>query len=354
MSRLRVGFDAGPLLDPVTGVGRYTQELARALEARDVDLRRFAVSLGGRAPSGVRRLRVPARLAQASWRRWDRPGLGRLTGEVDLVHGTNFVLPPTGGRPGVVTVHDLSFSRDDTFPGGERLRDLVPWSVKRATKVLTPTQAVALEVSERLGVPSEDIHVTPEGVAAHFFGATPLSSAALADMGVFGPYAVAVGTIEPRKNLPALLDAWERSGVKDFTLVLAGPPGWGPRLRPAARVVPVGRVEEASLPGLLAGAELFCYPSLYEGFGLPPLEAMAAGTPALVGRYPAAAEVVGDAAVLVDPGDVEEMAAALARLASDDALRRRYSLVGRARAALFTWDRTAGATLDAYHSATKA
>ena len=350
MTDLKVGFDAGPLLDPPTGVGRYTDELARALEGRGVTLKRFAVSATGRKDPAIARWRVPARVARMAWRRFDRPSIRRLVGDVDLVHATNFVLPSLGRLPGVVTVHDLSFFRDDVWRGGEALRDLVPWSVKRAAKVLVPTAAIGAEVHERLAVSADRIVVTHEGVSPVFFGATPLSDTALGRMGIPGRFAVAVGTIEPRKNLARLLEAWDivRRDLPDWTLVLAGPKGWGPELPESPGVILTGWVGDETLPGLLAAADLFCYPSLYEGFGLPPLEAMAAGTPALVGRYSAADEVLGDDAVLVDPLDVEDMAAGIARLASDEALRSRYSLGGRARAAGFTWERCAGATLEAY------
>ena len=300
----------------------------------------------------MRRWRVPARLARAAWRRWDRPGIERLTGPVDLVHATNFVLPALAGSPGVVTVHDLSFFRDDTWPGGHRLRDLVPWSVERAAAVLVPTGAIADEVVVRLRVPEKKVHVTPEGVAPVFFGAGRLADAALAALGIPGPYVVATGTIEPRKNLPTLLEAWRKVSpeLDGWTLVLAGPKGWGPDLPPTPGVLPVGWVGDETLPGLLAAAELFCYPSLYEGFGLPPLEAMAAGTPAIVGRYSAAPEVLGDAAWLVDPLDAGGFAEALSTLAGDAALRRSYVVAGKAHAAGYTWSRTAATTISAYRS----
>ncbi|MDQ3953416.1 MAG: glycosyltransferase, partial [Actinomycetota bacterium] len=199
---MRVGYDAAPLLGEKTGVGRYAGELARALGELGVDVVQFAVSWGAPRAPGVRRWRVPARAARAAWRRWDRPPIERLTGEVDLVHATNFVLPALRRAPGVVTVHDLSFFRDDTWPGGHRLRDLVPWSVERAAAVIVPTQAIGAEVCDRLGVPEQQVHVTPEGVAPVFFGAGGLGEAALAELGIPGPFVVAAGTIEPRKNLP--------------------------------------------------------------------------------------------------------------------------------------------------------
>jgi glycosyltransferase involved in cell wall biosynthesis len=350
---MRVAFDAGPWLNVRTGVGRYARELAAYLQLFGVELAPYAVALRGPADSSVARWRLPAVLVQTAWRRFDWPHIARLTGPVDIVHATNFVLPALGGRPGIVTVHDLSFYRDDAFAGGERLRDLVPWSVQRATCIITPTEAVASEVEDRYGVTRDRLQPIHEGVSPVFFGAAPLGDSVLEQMGIRRPYVIAVGALEPRKNLHRLLQAWvaARTELREWTLVLAGPRGWGPELPQTRGVVPIGWVGDETLPGLLAAADLFCYPSTYEGFGLPPLEAMATGTPALVGRYPAAAEVLGDAAVLVDPGDSDAIALGLVRLAADDHLRRRTARAGRIRAASFTWERTARATADVYGKA---
>jgi alpha-1,3-rhamnosyl/mannosyltransferase len=163
---------------------------------------------------------------------------------------------------------------------------------------------------------------------------------------------LAAGTIQPRKNFSRLLEAWRQAApeLAGWTLVVAGPPGWGPELPETERVRLIGWVGDETLPGLLAAADAFCYPSLYEGFGLPPLEAMAAGTPALVGSYSAAQEVVGDAALLVDPTDVSSIASGLVRIATDESLRTRLAREGRVHAAAFTWERTAAATLEGYRS----
>ena len=297
-------------------------------------------------------MRIPGRAARAAWVRFDRPTVQRLTGEVSVVHGTNFVLPALGGAPGVVTVHDLSFFRDDVYPGGEFLREAVPWSVRRAAKVIVPTQAIADELQERLGTREQKTVVTREGVSEHFFGATPLSETALGGLGIPGPFALAVGTLEPRKNLARLIQAWKIAApvLDGWRLVLAGPRGWGPELPETPGVMPIGRVPDEMLPGLMAAASIFCYPSLYEGFGLPPLEAMATKTPVLAGRYSAAAEVLGEGALLVDPLDVEAMADGLARLADPEEARA-LAFAGRSQAAGFTWLDTARRTLGAYTAA---
>ncbi|MEA2460143.1 MAG: hypothetical protein QOH90_320 [Actinomycetota bacterium] len=348
---MRVAFDAGPLLDPPTGVGRYVRELGNALETVGTEVVRYAVALRGDSVEDIKRLRVPARIAQTMWMRIGRPSLRRLVGEVDLFHGTNFVLPPLGKTRGVVTIHDLSFFDEGAFPGADRLRSLVPWSVERAARVIVPTEAIKREVVARLPVDADRVDVTYEGVAPVFFRPPPTANTFLGELGIPGRFALAAGSLAPRKNLRRLTEAWERAAPKDWTLVLAGPKGWGPELPEAKGVLPIGWVADEGLPGLMAAADLFCYPSLYEGFGLPPLEAMAAGTAVLVGRYPAAEEVIGDAGVLVDPQDVDAMAEALSRLTSEEDTRRRLAMKGRAHAAAFTWERTAAATITAYASA---
>ena len=350
--RLRIGFDAAPLIDEQTGVGRYARELAYALESLGTDIRRYAVALRGKSNDSVARWRLPARVLQTAWLRTDRPPIERLVGEVDVVHGTNFVLPATRAA-GVVTVHDLSFYSSDSFPGGERLRTLVPWSVRRAARVITPTDAVAEEVAAELDVERARISVTHEGVSPLFFGATPLSESALARFGIRPPFAVAAGTIEPRKNLTRLLAAWRLAApeLKEWTLVLAGPKGWGPELPQTPDVVLTGWIGDETLPGLLGAADLFCYPSLYEGFGLPPLEAMAAGVPVLAGDYPCAPEVLDDAAVIVDARSVASLAEGLVKLADDPSLRKSLAAKGRAHASGFTWEKTAARTLETYRAA---
>ncbi len=347
---MRVAYDAGPLLGSRTGVGRYASELAASLEARGVALQRYAISWSAPRSEEVRRWRLPARLVQEAWRRFDGPVPARLVAGADAVHATNFVLPPTGDRPGVVTIHDLSFLRPDVFPGGERLRDLVPWSLEHAAGAIVPTEAVAGEVIDHYGYPRERIAVTPEGVSPVFFGARPLSELALGRMGIPGPFVLAVGTLEPRKNLSRLLDAWRAISprLRGWRLVLAGPKGWGPDLPATEGVMPIGYIGDETLPGLMAAADIFCYPSHYEGFGLPPLEAMATGTACIAGSYRAASEVLGDAAILVEPRDVEALAAALLRLVEDEDLRGRMARSGKGHAASYTWDRTAAATVRLY------
>lgn len=349
---MKVAFDVGPTLRQVTGVGRYAGELSHHLAVQGIDVYPYAVALRGRTDGRTWRWRLPARVVHQAWRKTGQPVPRSLLRDVDLIHGTNFVLPPLNGRPGVVTVHDLSFLDEDATPVAH-LRRSVPWSLRHAARVLVPTAAVGQQVTERFDIGSDLWRVTHEGISHLFTNATPLGERALSELGITPPFALAVGQLQPRKNLPRLLAAWDlvRNEMPGWMLVIAGPKGWGPKLRQTSGVVLPGYVTDETLPGLVAAAEMFCYPSLYEGFGLPPLEAMAAGTPALVGDYPAAREVLGEDALLVDPLDVQAIASGLHALAVDDALRSRLARAGRARASGYTWDRTARATIQAYEEA---
>jgi glycosyltransferase involved in cell wall biosynthesis len=365
---VRIALDTTPLLGPRTGVGRYVQSLARELgstaERNGDDVLGVAFTARGRGalpaqlPPGVRAVgpRVPARLLHRLWTHVEWPPSTLLTGPVDLFHATNFVLPPPGRCAGVVTVHDLSFlHRPETVTRAvESYRELVPLSIRRARAVLTPSAAVARELVDAYGVPEDRVSVTPLGVDPSWFQASPPDPALRNRLGLPARYFVFVGNLEPRKNLPQLLDAYRAlvDAEPDAPgLALVGPPGWGPALDlrglPEGSVVFTGYQEERELQAVVAGAEALLYPSMYEGFGLPPLEAFAAGTPVVASDLPVIREVVGKApATLVPPGDKDALAAALLSHArprgpSDAA-------AGRARAREFTWAATAAATRATY------
>jgi glycosyltransferase involved in cell wall biosynthesis len=374
---VRVLLDATPLLGTRTGVGRYTghllAELAGMSAAESGSGRALRVSataytwrgrerLPAALPAGVtaRGPRVPARLLQELWARTEVPRASWLAGRSDVVHAPNFVLPPTGRGAGLVTVHDLGYLRvpETVSRASARYRTLVPRSLRRAQLVLTPSEAVAAEIRAEYGLAPERVLATPLGVDPAWFAAdTTPPPADLPER-----YLVFVGTPEPRKDLPGLLAAYrllldaEPNGAEVPPLVLVGPPGWGPSLDlagvPAARVRSLGYLEEEQLRPVVAGAAVLCFPSLYEGFGLPPLEAMAAGTPVVASDIAATREVVGaldgGAVRLVPPGDPAAFATALSRAL---AAARPDPAPGRAHAARFTWRATAERTVAAYQRA---
>ncbi len=380
---LRVGLDATPLLGVRTGIGRYVQHLLATLAARQgaaggpgaagrpelAELRATAFTWRGQAdlaaavPAGVTVAgrRAPARALQALWARTELPPVELLAGRgLDVFHATNFVLPPLRRAHGVVTVHDLAYLH---LPGtvsaaSLRYRELVPRSVRRAAVVLTPSRATADAVREAYAVPADRLAVTPLGVDPAWFAAAPPDKAWLAERGLPPDYLLAVGTLEPRKGLDVLVAAYRRLLADEPDappLVLAGGAGWGaaPEVAalPADRIVLPGYVGAADLVGVVAGARLLAFPSRYEGFGLPPLEAMAAGVPVLASDLPAVREATAGLVRLVPPGDPDALAAALAAelRAAPDA---RQIAAARDHAAGQTWQRCAELTLRAYRTAT--
>jgi glycosyltransferase involved in cell wall biosynthesis len=365
----RVGVVAEQLLRPVPGgIGRYVRALTDHLPAVAAADRGAVTWIVGRHPAGrlaaaglvpavTCRLAWPGRVATRSWVTARRPRLpAGVLAELDMVHATSAAVPPTGGRPLVATVHDLAFRHyPDAYPAaGRRYHDRSARIVAaEAARVIAVSQATADDLTELYGVEPERISVVPLGVQPPGRADEPAAARLLADLGVRGPFLLAVGTLEPRKNLPRLLAAFGEvtDELPDHFLVVAGPVGWGPALRPtwdSVRVKLAGPVDDAVLQALYRSADGLAYPSLYEGFGLPVLEAMANGLPVLTSDRSSLPEVAGDAAVLVDPLDRGALAKGLVRLVGDSALRRRLADAGPRRAARFTWPATAAGTWAAY------
>lgn len=338
------------------GTARAALESIEALLAHsDLDL--VGVSARHSAPPPVawvpaipvKALPLPRLALYESWHWLRRPLVERATGPVDVIHATGMAMPPPSA-PIVVTVHDLAFLRSPgqfTRRGVSFFRRAIELARRDATLVMCPSQAT-LDDCARNGFAPDRLRLVPWGIDPR-----PVDESGVAGVrarfGVPGRYVLWTGTIEPRKNLPVLLDAFERLQRDDITLVLAGPDGWnedlGERLaRLGDRVHLVGFVDPDALRALYAGADVFCFPSLEEGFGLPVLEAMAQGTAVITSAETATAEVAGEAGLLVDARDTVALAEALARLLDDDAERLRLGEAGRSRAVeRFSWERTAGA-----------
>jgi alpha-1,3-rhamnosyl/mannosyltransferase len=374
------GLDAIPLTEPRTGVGHYTLELARSL-AREAPADCFELAYPSRHPEinveaedgrslppnlGLARVRVGP-----LGRHWWAAGLPRYAARrgFSLFHGTNYEVPLWGAAAKVVTVHDLSlFALPETHEPRRvrRARRRLPLMVRAADLVVTPTESVRREACELLGLSPAKVFAVPEAARECFRPAAfAETEEARRRLGAGAEFVLAVGTVEPRKNLPVLLEAFEeaaRAGAGAagaLRLVVAGRRGWlgeefFARLArsPARdRVVFTGYVSDEDLRALYSSCRVFVYPSRYEGFGLPPLEAMSCGAPVVAGRCGAVAEVTGGAARLFDPARPDELTRALLELLGDDGARRRLAEAGLRRAAEFSWAQTARLTLEVYREA---
>jgi glycosyltransferase involved in cell wall biosynthesis len=315
---VRVGIDTSPLIQTRAGTARVVRGLVGALRGRE-GLELELLSFGGPG-------RLSSLLRDVAWYPMR---LERRARHLDVLHCTTFRGPSGAAVPTVVTVHDLAILRyPEAFPRWHRHYGSVGLGMvlRGADTIVAVSQFTKDEVVELAGIPAERVRVVPNGVDPIF-----RESEAPSDTVSHGEYVLAVATLEPRKNLERVVEAARLAAVE---LRVVGARGWGGVDVPGW----VGEIPDAELAQLYRGARCVVYASLYEGFGLPVLEAMASGTPVVTSRRGATEEVAGGAAVLVDPLDTESIAAGLA-----EAQARREELVplGLARAAEFTWERTA-------------
>jgi glycosyltransferase involved in cell wall biosynthesis len=360
----KIAIDYTPAYEQGGGIGRYVRELVAALAKLDSASQYRLFIAGARTPP-------PAPGANFTWsatdispqwwaRIWHRAQIPLpvevFTGKIDLFHATDFTLPPTLCRT-ILTVHDLSFVRvpETTSPTLKRYLDkVVPRSIKRADHILADSQATKDDIIALYNTPSDKVTVLLSGVEPRFHPIDDLNALervrvryALPDR----PYILSVGTVQPRKNYVRLVEALGKlrgQGI-DVSLVIVGAPGWLAepiyetikKLRLSEFVRFTGFADDADLPALYTGAVCAAVPSLYEGFGLPVLEAMACGTPVLTSNVSSLPEVAGDAALLVDPYDTQAIADGLTRLITDSALRDQLIARGFKQASRFTWERSA-------------
>jgi glycosyltransferase involved in cell wall biosynthesis len=360
---VRVALDATPLLGQRSGVGNYVRGLVDGLSrlehGPEVLLTLFSVrgTVPGPLPARTRPAprRAPARVLRRTWTRWNWPPAELLTGRMAAFHGTNFVLPPLARAGGVVTVHDLAYLRyRETVTGdAAQYADLVPAALRRGAHVLAVSAAMADEIAAEYRLPPDRITVAHHGIDPSWSHTHPAGDDDLARLGLPDRYVLFAGNLEPRKNLGLLLRAHAAARRADPSvprLVLAGPAGWGDRWQGGSPdpddVVIAGYLAEDDLQPVVARAAALCMPSHYEGFGLPVLEALAAGRPVLASDIPAHREISGGLAELLPTDDPDAWADALGRVDRTDGPEQQAPR--RAHAAGFTWERSARAHLEAY------
>jgi len=372
--RLHIGIDLTALLPEATGVDNYLISLTTSLSRidqtnrytvfvnhEDLDLFRGLKSKNFRVFSSSLRPRPVRLLSQQV----GLPVAARFLG-IEVIHSPSFIMPVYRGKQRhLLTIHDMtSFSLPECHIPLRRsvlYRQAILTSIRRAHLVTVPSQFTRQAILDFMpDIRSERIHVIPAGVGEEFhLQAANDVQRATSRLKLNWPYILYVGTIEPRKNLQRLVESYERliakGGVREH-LVLAGRLGWdyegileqinSPSLRDKVHLP--GYISQGDLPLLYAGARLFVYPSLEEGFGFPPLEAMACGVPTIASLSSSLAENLYGAAELVPPNDSEALTAAMARLLQDERVHAKYRILGLARAAQFRWEETARQTLNCY------
>lgn len=376
---LRIAIDYTAAVNQSDGIGRFVRNQVEALIRIDRDndyvLLHAAPNLGRSvlAPTGPnvisRELRFRERTMNLIWQRLQLPVPADLaTGPIDIFHAPNFVLPPLRHAASILTVHDLAFLiRPECADHRLRayLEHAVPRATQRADLIVTDSENTRNDVICLLDVDADRVFVVPGGVSPAFHPAPSDQVEAVRQKHALErPYILAVGVIEPRKNLPRLIDAFTRFKFRTgapHQLIIAGGRGWlsDETYRRAARspyaqdVRFMGRFPDDELSALYTGAEVFVYPSLYEGFGLPVLEAMACGVPVICSNSSSLPEIATGAAELITPDDSETIAVALDAVCADVERRDELRELGRARAAEYTWERSAQRLLDVYEQAAK-
>ena len=376
---MRIAINATPLLSPLTGIGQYTRQLILALNALNVETPLFYAGgwsheVRGQPLPGADKLRwlrgrllsiYPGINSLARMIRQQRFDQGVRRFKPALYHDPNF-LPFRFDGPTVISAHDISWVRYPETHPGYRVRIMnqrFPQALEQVDKVITISEFVRGELMEVFGLAPEKVVVTPLAADGSFYPRPREEvQALLKDQGLeYGQYFLTVGTLEPRKNLLLTLNAYARLPEalrRRHPLVIVGMMGWQEQqfkerlnaMRLSGQVILTGYVSHSQLVQIYGGAKLFVYPSLYEGFGLPPLEAMASGVPVVISDRASLPEVGGDAALVVSADDPSALAEAMTALVEDPALSQTCIDRGLARAAQFSWQACAEKTIGVYHS----
>jgi glycosyltransferase involved in cell wall biosynthesis len=375
---MRIGLDLQSVVGQPTGVGQYSFYLGKYLPSVSPSDDFIGLVFGGRADAAlklrtvnftVRRVRfLPPRGVSLLWKTVDWPPADLFTGRVDVFHFPSFVARRLRSGIPAVTIHDLAFKRMPELCEAGNVAFLekhIPRTLERAGLVLADSQFTARELVDVYGYPEERIRVVYLGVDKGFHAAGQREVDRVRRRHELPEkFILFVSTIEPRKNIGSLLQAYgllRESAISLPQLLIVGEGGWRSEMKNIERLIEklglgkvvrvINYVGHDELPAVYTAAELFVFPSLYEGFGLPPLESMACGTPVVCSNSASLPEVVGDAALLVPPQDVEGMAKAMHRILDDVTLREELIRRGLKRVRKFTWVETARATIQAYRCA---
>ncbi len=366
---MRVCIDMQAAVTQRAGIGRYATELVPRLAVQAADslslfyfdfLRQAAAPHAPNAEIRTARW-CPGRVVEKAWLMFGWPPFNFFSGQADVFHFPNFLLPPLSRGRSVVTIHDTAFLR---MPETVETRNLhflrtrIAETIRRADAIIAVSDFTASEIKELLHADPAKVHAIHSGISPDFRAPPDDVIATISRRrGLDRPYILTVGTLEPRKNIPFLIDVFEKMPDFDGLLVIAGSPGWkyGPildRIKTSTRATDIRHVEHLSddeLRAVYAGADLFMFPSLYEGFGFPPLEAMACGTPVLASAGGALREVLGDGAVIMEEYDAESWAArAVGALRNAELAEAGRRLVSR-----YTWEETARKTWQVYETVAK-
>jgi glycosyltransferase involved in cell wall biosynthesis len=366
---MRVAYDARALSINKAGIGYYTNDILKYIIANDPTINLFLISnkeIIFEKNKGVALIETSGLLWKFNSNVWFQLKLPLIMkkNKIDLFHGTMAVLPMLSDVPSVVTIYDLVL---EILPGSMHWKNWLPLkilmkaSADKSTRIIAISENTKKDIMKFFGIEQEKIKVIYPGISNNFCPCKMENDRLILNNFNLSPgYILTVGTLEPRKNINRLLNAYKMlvSGEENIPqLVIVGGQGWLSQdinelvdtLGLREKVIFTGYVPDSDLPALYRGAEMLIYPSLYEGFGFPPLEAMACGIPVISSNISSIPEVVGDAGILVDPYSPDDMARAIAEVLRNEELRTHLKSAGITRSVLFSWDKTAQETVKLYH-----
>ncbi len=372
---MRIAIDVRPTVGHFAGIGKYTYNLVKEIAKLDREneyllysffLKPFSSDIEELAKSqpnfSLKASRIPGRLMRFFWDYLKIP-IEPFLGEVDVFHITNYLIPYIRRAKLLVTIYDITPVLSPEYHNRYTrtyVKEKILFAAKKADRIIAISQHTKRDLIQTLGVPEDLIAVIYGGVGEQF---QPIKNQEVLNRvkeryNIKDKYLLFLGTLEPRKNIPGLIRAFHK--IKDrfpnYQLVIAGKRGWKfqeifktvEELRLEDRVIFTGYLPEEDIPSLYSGAELFIYPTLYEGFGFPPLEAMACGTPVITSNLSSLPEVVGEGGILIDPNNIDELSRAMESVLADENLRKGLREKGLRQAAKFSWERCARDTLKVY------